>query len=565
MRRVAAGLAIGLLTVLTVLSVDSARAAEETAIRLRPGLNVVTWNGAAPHPVGAFADTPVTQIHRWDAVRQEWLSHFVGQDGATLPELHLLPRVQYLLVAAMAYELGVPDPIAGIDPHAALRFAAPPGDPLRFEAYWPNEDSPLEDVVVLRGEDERLSVRAEVAGGVGEVEVYWMLDGRLNHHGLASNDIELLPGKHDAAVLYVADASGQIAIVDLPRVVKLPSLDIPEMIYGVVAHLEVWEDSPDLPVDGSQRLAAWSMIREALDLIAGSGLQLVRFNLPWGGLQPNPGQMREAKLDGFERLFTMLEDRGLSALPIIYNGTPRWANDCFPPRPNATDTWQQCGAAPAYDVRLVQAWARSVAARYPQVRYWQIDNEPNLRWFWPGGMTEQLYPEHLKAVSLGVWYENPDAVIVAAGLCCTGIDRGQGYMGGIEFLDGMYQAGFGPYHDVNAIHYPLRYLSEDLLDRYIEVMEQNGDGAKPIWVTEMGDPWEPNDARQGRLIVQEFNWLRDLPQVRGAIVYQFRDQLINSFEPIPAGLVNELYDDGFTPKESYWAVREFLTGHPKPD
>ena len=563
MRRVAAILVMGLLTALTAFSVGSTQAADESVIRLHPGHNVVTWNGAAPYPIADFANTPVRQVHRWDAVGQEWLGRVVGQDGGRLPELHLLPRVQYMLVARTRYDLTVPDPIAGIDPRASLRFTAPSDDPLRFEAYWPNEDSPLEDLVVLRGEDERLSVRAEVAGGVGEVEVYWVLDGRLNHRGLESDDVDLTPGAHDHGRLYAVDDVGQVAFVDLPRVVRLPKLELPEMIYGVVAHLEVWEDSPEVPADGNQRLAAWSMIREALDLIADSGLQLVRFNLPWAGLQPNPGPMREAKLDGFERLFTMLEDRGLSALPIIYNGTPRWANDCFPPHP--PDTWQQCGAAPAYDVRLVQSWARSVAARYPRLRYWQIDNEPNLRWFWPGGMTEQLYPEHLKAVSLGVWYENPDAVIVAAGLCCTGIDRAQGYMGGLEFLDGMYQAGFGPYHDVNAIHYPLRYLSEDLLGRYIEVMEQNGDGAKPIWVTEMGDPWEPNDARQGRLIVQEFDWLRGIQQVRGAIVYQFRDQLINPLEPIPAGLVNELYDDGFTPKESYWAVREFLTGQPKPD
>ena len=43
-------------------------------------------------------------------------------------------------------------------------FAAAPDDPLRFEAYWPNEDSPLEDLILLRSDDERLSVKAEVLG-----------------------------------------------------------------------------------------------------------------------------------------------------------------------------------------------------------------------------------------------------------------------------------------------------------------------------------------------------------------------------------------------------------------
>ena len=87
----------------------------------------MTWNGAAPYPIADFEETPVTQIHRWDAVGQEWLSRIVGRDGGRLPELHLLPRVQYLLVAEGKYELGVPDPIAGIDPYAALSAAAAAG------------------------------------------------------------------------------------------------------------------------------------------------------------------------------------------------------------------------------------------------------------------------------------------------------------------------------------------------------------------------------------------------------------------------------------------------------
>ena len=159
-------LSVGLLALLAVIVASTEYAvSSELKIELQPGYNAVTWNGAEPYAIGNFADTSVTQIHRWDAVGQQWLSRFVGQDGATLPELHLLPRVQYLIVAEAKHELDVPDPIAEIDPHAALRYAAAPDDPLRFEAYWPNEDSPLEDLVVLRGDDERLSVRAEIAGG----------------------------------------------------------------------------------------------------------------------------------------------------------------------------------------------------------------------------------------------------------------------------------------------------------------------------------------------------------------------------------------------------------------
>ena len=76
-----------------------------------------------------------------------------------------------------------------------------------------------------------------MAGGVGDVSVWWMIDGRANHAGLASDDVDLAPGAHDHGRLYAVDVTGQIAIVKLPRVVKLPPLELPVMHYGVLAHI----------------------------------------------------------------------------------------------------------------------------------------------------------------------------------------------------------------------------------------------------------------------------------------------------------------------------------------
>ena len=354
-RATAAALLIPVLLVLVASSVAVGSASEAATIRLQPGYNAVTWNGAAPYPIADFAETPVTQVHRWDAVGQEWLSHFVGRNGASLPELHLLPRVQYLLVVRAAYEIEVPDPIAEIDPHATLRFADPPDDPLRFEAYWPNEDSPLEDLILLRSDDERLSVKAEVAGGVGGVEVYWLLDGQLNHRGLESDDVELLPGKHDDARLTAVDGLGQVVAVNLPRVVKLPPLELPEMVYGITAHLQRgvaqgW---------GVDDWYTWSMAAEAMDMIRDAGLQIVRFDLAWDSAQPTLGELDDSVLARYQRLFAMLDERGLMAMPIIYNGSPSWANGCVPPNPIVPGWQLECWSTPAYDEYLVQTWAGS--------------------------------------------------------------------------------------------------------------------------------------------------------------------------------------------------------------
>ena len=71
--------------------------------------------------------------------------------------------------------------------------------------------------------------------------MYWILDGRLNHQGLESDDVELLPGKHDDAMLYAVGGSGQVVAESLPRVVKLPQVEIPEMVYGVNAWSLSWK------------------------------------------------------------------------------------------------------------------------------------------------------------------------------------------------------------------------------------------------------------------------------------------------------------------------------------
>ena len=241
---------LGLIAALSLLASASTDESPTPTITLQPGQTAVTWSSAEPYALANFQGTPVTQIHRWDAVSQRWLSHFVGQDDATLPELHLLPRVQYLLASDKAHKLTIPNPIADIDPLAELRMPAEPDDPLRFEAYWPNEDSPLEDLILLRPDDERLSVEAWVEGGVGDVSVYWFLDGWLNHQGAESDDVELLPGKHDNARLTAVDETGQVAVVQLPRVVKLPPLELPEMSYAVWTHTGVpWNYVDDEELD----------------------------------------------------------------------------------------------------------------------------------------------------------------------------------------------------------------------------------------------------------------------------------------------------------------------------
>ena len=556
-----------LLSAVVGLLVAGAISADEpgdASVTLRPGSNVVTWSGSEPYAIANFAGTPVRTVHRFDAVRQKWLGRAVGQSEATLPELHLLPRVQYLLVSGATHELMIPDPAADIDPLAALRFPPAPDDPLRFEAWWPNEDSPLEDLVVLRGEDERLSVEAWVAGGEGEIEAYWVLDGRVNHRGLASDDVELLPGKHDNARLFAVDESGRVAVARLPRVVKLPPLDrsATETRFGVVGHFN----------DG-RNYSSIAEVEASAELIKAAGMSIVRKDL--SVYLTESGRLVDFSPFGFDAILDVAHRNDLTILAIVGGSSPIWSSSLD------KEHWGHWRGVSRHDPVSDQQLGRQIARRWPRQLLFEIGNEPNLSLY--GGFVDpHAWAEHHKAMALGIWYENPRAIIVSAGICCYGwgdviqympdspYPGGGGwiYSDGIAFLEEAYDHGLGRFSDIIGVH-PVPYTSQDnfrasqLLEQYIDVIDRRGDLDKPVWATELSTFLDEDSEKRGPYLVGELEFLSNHPRVRAAIIYNFRDKPPPTDTSV-SGLVFGSYERGFTPKPEYWAVREFLTGKPPP-
>ena len=544
-------------------------------LRLAPGRNVVTWNGAEPYPIADFADTPVAQIHRWDTASQEWLSYVVGHDGGTLPERHLLPRVQYALVAEAAFELKVSDPVEGIDPHAELRLAGPPDDPLRFEAYWPNEDSPLEDLILLRSDDERLSVKAEVAGGVGEVEVYWVLDGRLNHRGLASGDVELVPGKHDDARLYAVDQSGQVSTVRLPRLVKLPHVEIPEMAYGIV-DISIASKVGSFQWLGSLGRGHWddpNQYEAAIQTMAELGFGWWRADWFMGQIYGwLPGW--DTDLEHLDWVFQLADDAGLRQMHsigmwIVPSLTSSDVHCLQEEQPR-----DGCNSGIIRDPKDFEEYGRFVAARWPQIDVFKVGSEPNLHEY-RTGMDPYREVTAGKALALGIWYENPNALIVAPNVCCFWGDdelrlslRGL-QMDGMRFLEAMYEAGFGPYHDIVGLH-PTGVFPQvaNEFDQARALMERYGDGDKPMWATESGSWANPVDREaraQGFLELARFYTERE--DINGVFFWKFRDdpREVTAFffgeeeDDWATGIVEwEFRDGGYELKPAAIAIRDFL-------
>ena len=540
-------------------SASSAVASDDdpvNGIALRPGYNVVTWSGAEPYAVANFEDTPVTRIHRWDAVGQGWLSHVVGRDGATLPELHLLPRVQYLLAVDAAHVLTIANPRTEIDPHAELRFAAAPDDPLRFDAYWPNEDSPLEDLILLRSDDERLSVEAEVAGGVGQVEVYWVLDGRLNHRGLASDDVELLPGKHDDARLYATDETGQAVAVKLPRVVKLPQVEIPEMVYGVNAWGFTFSGD-----QGPWQYNSRGEFAAILRAISEIGFQIVRFNLAMGPLfeETEPG-WENTHVDW---LLQTMRDIKIQPLIVIGPHSAPWARSTD----LSVDRGWLFNGLEMGDYRHAEVLGRMAARRWPSVTFFQVSNEPNITSY-RADLDPIREVQRQRATALGILYENPNAVIVAGTPCCTWFDvwiedgfvRG---INGLTFLEAMYEAGFARWFDVMGIHPNLMPDYHRDLDDARAIMTHYGDGDIPFWQTETPAWWQ-SEEQYAQLLLEYLGSGTERDDVQGVLIWTIRDYHPRTAKTHPtsernSGLIDwEYREDRVVLQPSGIAVRDFL-------
>ena len=569
---------------LIVAGAISADEPSDASVTLRPGLNIVTWSGSEPYAITNFAETPVRTVHRFDAVRQKWLSRFVGQDEATLPELHLLPRVQYLLKSDAAHELTIPNPLAGIDPLARLRFPAAPNDPLHFEAYWPNEDSPLEDLVVLRGEDERLSVEAWVAGGEGDVSVWWVIDGQISHVGLESDDVDLLPGGHDHGRLYATSATGEVEVVALPRVVKLPtlaSLDLPDMRYGAVPYL-TYVFGPRVPtgecIEGWLHLCAyagnWNNVLSALDLIAAAGFEIIRLETLWGTFDHGPAGINEDALNRYVRIIEEAYSRGIQVLPQIW-WTPDWA---------ASELQEERGSG-GYDLSAPSSgdpnnygrFAGLLAERLPQIRFWQFLNEPNSTTFY-SPQDPVTAAKEIKAGMLAVCHVNPDCVIVGPALS-PWRENTELVLRFHQFLQEMFDAGVNDYVDVfNLTFYgcpsSVTPAMDDEwlfwhLDEYRRVMAANGAAHKQFWVTEFGPGSIPTEEEQtqARCMVVMFEELTQRNDVHAVFIHTVVQGADAPWQGNNAGfgLVDLARPSReLAPKPSYWAIREYLTGKPPP-
>lgn len=254
-------------------------------------------------------------------------------------------------------------------------------------------------------------------------------------------------------------------------------------------------------------------------------IRSVRIAIRWTVVEPRRGQWDFAKVDEVVRALRAAKIDILATLMSV----PPWASgvnpaqvkgfyDTFPPR--QMDDWRE--------------FVRQTVSRYhSDIRFWEIWNEENGSDFYKPLPDAPQYVGLLKAAHDTIKEVDRHAVVVLGGLQMNGIIANPWLPVKTEnFLQKIYDAGGRPYFDVVNIH-PYVLATPDQGPSYcaalvrgtVAVMQKNGDGRKPLWITETGLPTGNGvtEQMQADHLTGIYRELGKIPQVKAIYWFLLRD------------------------------------------
>jgi hypothetical protein len=218
------------------------------------------------------------------------------------------------------------------------------------------------------------------------------------------------------------------------------------------------------------------------------GADWVRMWVSWENMQPARGQYAPHVVEGVRGAVAAAKARGLKVL-IVVTGSPAWASR------------GRGGIAPPSDPGSFGAFMGGMAQRFPAVDAWELWNEPDSPGFFAGAPDPATYAAMLKAAYPAIKAAQPATAVVTGGLVGNDMD----------FVEQLYRHGAQGSFDAVGVHTdtacltrgPGRFYRDERgrIGRYTftgyrevhAVMSAHGDGAKPIWMTEIG--WSTQSTR----------------------------------------------------------------------
>jgi hypothetical protein len=328
---------------------------------------------------------------------------------------------------------------------------------------------------------------------------------------------------------------------------------------------------------------------EELAMIGDAEAGTLRHLVLWPELEPSEDD--EYDWSTLDPVVAGAAESGLEMLPFVY-GTPHWAvGDCLGLEPLECQRIPPLAGEEAK--RAWQDFLRELVSRYgpdgsfwsdesddfdpPKlpITQWQIWNEPSSQSFFQPETDPAKYAELVRLSHDAITKADPGAEIVLAGLFRTP-QKGAGDEGGpAEFLRELHAAdeSIGDYFDSVALHPYASNLDQidQLFEQVLPVLEESGDGHKPIWISELG--WSsqapaPNKPLlkgvegQAELLADSFELLRDKRdewRLAGVIWYQWKD-LPDPVEGCTFCQLSGLLDADDEPKPAFEAFTKFTGG-----
>ncbi|HLT19146.1 MAG TPA: hypothetical protein VKZ96_06805, partial [Thermomicrobiales bacterium] len=313
----------------------------------------------------------------------------------------------------------------------------------------------------------------------------------------------------------------------------------------------------------------------SMHLVDHAGFGAVRIQALWSQLEPEPGVYRWHRLERFLRAAERYQKRVLVSIVRA----PHWA------LPEGQEEGIPTNTAPFED------FMRAAAAHFGgRVEAWEIWNEQNLAYETGGYVDAGRYVELLKAGYRGVKAGYPHAKVLFGGLTPTGVNDPTLAVDDVTFLEQIYAYNGGEvkgYYDILGAHPGSNSNSPDqfwpdnpgtdgwsdhrsFYFRRVQdlraVMEANGEGHKPIWLTEFG--WSTanqapgyeygqfiTEEEQAQYLVRAFEIARtEWPWMTGMFVWNlnFAINLPPSNEKAPWGVL----EPDWSPRPSYIALTE---------
>jgi len=253
-----------------------------------------------------------------------------------------------------------------------------------------------------------------------------------------------------------------------------------------------------------------------VSMIAEAGFHWLRQEFPWEDIEihgqtdfaDRRHQPVRSAWEKYDHIVGLTEQYGLELIVRLSN-PPAWSRG----QGDEKGTY-----APPDDYDDFGDFVHTVVDRYRgRILFYQIWNEPNIYPEWGDqSVNPEAYVELLKVGYTSAKSADPDVVIICGALAAN-IDLGPRDMNDFLFLQRMYDAGAADYFDILAMQgYGLwsgptdRRMQPRVVNysrpRFVrDIMVQNGDAGKPIWISEMNWNAAPEavEPRYGRVSLQQ--------------------------------------------------------------